>query len=56
MYALRRITSSTVAQLKHLKAQRFKPKFDDEENQKLDLTIDILVTDLTIVIPFLKFC
>jgi len=39
--------------LKHLKVQRFKPKFDDEENKQLDLKIDILVTDLTIVTSFL---
>lgn len=41
--------TDTVSQLKHLRMQRFKPKFDDEENKRLDLQIDILVTDLTIV-------
>lgn len=27
--------------------QRFKPKFDDEENRKLDQEIDSIVTELT---------
>lgn len=32
-----RFFTETVSQLKHLRIQRFKPKFDDEENKKLDL-------------------
>ncbi|CDW72075.1 syntaxin-like protein [Stylonychia lemnae] len=43
-----------VDKLKQLRAQRFKPKFDDNENIKLDRQIDELVSTLTEVIKFLN--
>lgn len=36
-----------VEKLKGLRAQRFKPKFEEEENKIFDLQIDDIITDLT---------
>jgi len=36
-----------VNKLKQLRASRFKPKFDDNENIRLDQQIDALVSSLT---------
>jgi hypothetical protein len=38
--------------LKQLRAKRFKPKFDEEEDRKLDAEISNLVTELMQVKPY----
>ncbi len=41
-----------VEKLKQLRALRFKPKFDESENRKLDTEIDEIVSKLTNVSAF----
>ena len=52
MYLLSHSYSLLVLKLKSLRDQRFKPRFDEDENQRLDTEIETIITSLTTVRRF----